>query len=190
MKAAAIIETGIFFFASQVLETITQNSARQSALIRSRGSAAMKVIVFQWPRGSIAWRRWPLGPQPRSGAMLVLIQVSSTKTNRAASILFWCAFQRCRLWATSGLFRSADCFFEAQALGVNENPHRARICLDATCSQLRRQLRIVNGPDRIRCRNQSALAPDRIRFLWPFILSALAYQSLDAASSTWKCMTD
>ena len=50
MKAAAIIETGIFFFASQVLETITQNSARQSALIRSRRSAAMKVIVFQWPR--------------------------------------------------------------------------------------------------------------------------------------------
>ena len=74
--------------------------------------------------------------------MLALIQVSSTKTSRAASILFWCAFQRCRLRATSGLSRSAArlVLFEAQALRVNENPHRARICLDATCSQLRRQL--------------------------------------------------
>jgi len=31
--------------------------------------------------------RNPLGPQPRSGAMLVLIQVSSMKTRREASIL-------------------------------------------------------------------------------------------------------
>jgi cell division protein FtsZ len=28
----------------------------------------MKVMVFQWPKGAEAWRRSPLGPQPRSGA--------------------------------------------------------------------------------------------------------------------------
>src|SRR5215471_11403032 len=55
-------------------------SMTQGALIRSWRSAAMKVMVFQWPKGAAAMRRWPLGPQPRNGAMLVLIHVSSIKT--------------------------------------------------------------------------------------------------------------
>ena len=65
--------------------------------------------------------------------MLVLTQVSSMKTSRVGAILSWCAFQRCRLRAISGLFCSAGriVFFEAQAFGVNKNPNSARIGLDA-----------------------------------------------------------
>ena len=51
---------------------------------RSEGSsrrAPKKVSVRQCPCGAKARRRLPLGPQPRSGAMLVLIQVSSMKTS-------------------------------------------------------------------------------------------------------------
>jgi hypothetical protein len=62
-------------------------SMTHGALMRSQRSAAMKVMVFQWPKGADASRRCPLGPQPRSGAMLVLIQVSSMKTKREVSIL-------------------------------------------------------------------------------------------------------
>lgn len=46
--------------------------------MRSRRSAATKVMVFRRPWGSIAWRRWHLGPQLRRG-MLVLTHVSSTQ---------------------------------------------------------------------------------------------------------------
>ncbi|MGX1412823.1 hypothetical protein [Bradyrhizobium elkanii] len=49
--------------------------------------AFRKVMVFQWPKGAAAWRRCPQRPQPRNGAMLVLIQVSSINTRREASIL-------------------------------------------------------------------------------------------------------
>jgi hypothetical protein len=58
----------------------------QGASIRSLRSAARKVVVFQWPKGAWAFRRAPHGLQPRSGAILVLIQVSSMKTRRAGSM--------------------------------------------------------------------------------------------------------
>ena len=45
-------------------------------------SAARKVMVFQWPCGTAAFSRSPRGAQPRSGAMLVLVQVSSMNTRR------------------------------------------------------------------------------------------------------------
>jgi hypothetical protein len=38
--------------------------------------------VRQWPCGAKPRRRVPFGTHPRSGAMLVLIQVSSMKTRR------------------------------------------------------------------------------------------------------------
>ena len=61
-------------------------SRSQGASIRSWRSAARKVVVFQWPCGTLALSRMPRGAQPRSGAMLVLVQVSSMKTRRAGSI--------------------------------------------------------------------------------------------------------
>jgi hypothetical protein len=39
-------------------------------------------MVFQWPKGALPGRRAPLGAQPLSGAMLVVVQVSSMKTSR------------------------------------------------------------------------------------------------------------
>ena len=43
-------------------------------------------MVCQRPCGTLALRRWPRGAQPLSGAMLVLVQVSSMKTRRAGSM--------------------------------------------------------------------------------------------------------
>jgi hypothetical protein len=45
-------------------------------------------MVFQRPCGTFARSRCPRGPHPRSGAILVLVQVSSMKTRRDASIRF------------------------------------------------------------------------------------------------------
>lgn len=47
--------------------------------------AARKVSVRQRPSGAKPFSLWPLMPQPRIGAMLVLIQVSSMKTRRSGS---------------------------------------------------------------------------------------------------------
>jgi hypothetical protein len=46
---------------------------------------AEEVRVCQWPWGAKPRRRSPFDPHPRSGAMLVLIQVSSMKTRRLGS---------------------------------------------------------------------------------------------------------
>src|SRR3546814_18624734 len=50
--------------------------------MRSKRSAARKVMVRQWPYGTLALSRRPRFAQPLSSAMLVLAQVSSIKTRR------------------------------------------------------------------------------------------------------------
>ncbi|KRR15026.1 hypothetical protein CQ13_37515 [Bradyrhizobium retamae] len=56
---------------------------------------------------------------------------------------------------------------------MNET-HAARGSVLMPCSASSAvSFRNVNGPDLTRCRNQSALAPDKVRFLWPFILPDL-----------------
>lgn len=49
-------------------------------------SAARKVVVFQRRCGTLAVSRLPRRAHPRSGAMLVLVQVSSMKTKRCGAI--------------------------------------------------------------------------------------------------------
>src|SRR5262245_45370230 len=83
-------------------------------------------------------RRLPRCAQPRSGAMLVLAQVSSMTTRREGSpglrYLIHCARRR----ATSGRSRSppTTLFFEAQLLGMHEGPHRAVIHLQPARCEL------------------------------------------------------
>jgi hypothetical protein len=60
------------------------------------------VMVLQRPCGTLAGSRERRYPQPRSGAMLVLVQVSSMKTRRTGSIPLWCAVDCARRRATSG----------------------------------------------------------------------------------------
>src|SRR5229473_5917252 len=95
-------------------------------------------MVFQRPCGTLAGSRRPRGPHPRSGAMLVLVQVSSMKTRRTGSIRLWRAVHCARRRATSGRSCSlaSTVFFEAQLLGVDEVPHRAVIGLKAAPSEL------------------------------------------------------
>src|SRR3546814_18167336 len=106
--------------------------------MRSWRRAAREVSVRQWPCGALPISRWPRGPQPRSGAMLVFAQVSSMKTKRLGSMLAWRARHLQRRLATSGRSCSAAkaVFFEAEPLGVEEIPHRLPAHLDTPPCQL------------------------------------------------------
>src|ERR1035437_4030421 len=75
----------------------------------------------------------PRGAHPRSGAMLVLVQVSSMKTRRSGSMRLRYFVHCARLWAMSGRSRSlaTTLFFEAQLLGMDEVPDRPVIDLEA-----------------------------------------------------------
>src|ERR1700722_6618859 len=74
-------------------------------------------MVFQWPWGTFATSLSPLGAQPRSGSMLVFVQVSSGRSRSLATTVF----------------------FEAELLGVNEIPHRSIVRPKAPSSELRDQ---------------------------------------------------
>src|SRR5215472_11330037 len=71
------IDTGLVM---RVLEGIWTEKAETAGRLRGRIEAL--------PCGTLASRRRPRGAQPRRGAMLVLVQVSSMKTRRAGSIRF------------------------------------------------------------------------------------------------------
>lgn len=70
----------------RVLEALDLPAGLVDAVNRSQRKAARKVSVFQCPWGTRATSRAPRGPQPRIGAMLVLIQVSSMNTSLRGSI--------------------------------------------------------------------------------------------------------
>ena len=77
-------------------------------------------MVRQCPYGAKPVRRLPFGPQPLSGAMFVLIQVSSMNTRRLGSTRVCQARQRRRRWAMVARPRSRanSVFFEAQTLAA------------------------------------------------------------------------
>ena len=81
-------------------------------------------MVRQRPYGANPRNRFPLGPQPRTGVMLVLIQVSSMNTRWRGSKRCCHDFQRFRLRATSArpCSRANSVFFEAQTLAAQELP--------------------------------------------------------------------
>ena len=100
---------------------MTQGSVRASIL-----RAARKVSVCQRPTGAKPARRSPFGPQPRIGAMVVLIQVSSMNTSRAGSRWRLARRQRSRRLTTSGRCCSAakSVFFERSSCAAQEAPDR------------------------------------------------------------------
>src|SRR3954447_15218936 len=113
-------------------------SRSHGASTRSCRKAARNVIVLQWPCGTSAGRRSPRGDQARSGAMLVLVQVSSMKTRRAGSTSRCRAAHWARRRATSGRSCSAaiSVFFITELLGVDELPDRAVVDLEAALGEL------------------------------------------------------
>src|SRR6266404_6406775 len=87
---------------------------------------ATKVVVFQWPCGTLPTSRSPRGARPRSRAILVEVPVSSMKTSRSGSSLACLSDHAVRAPATSGRSCSAarTLFFEADAVAVEEPPDR------------------------------------------------------------------
>ncbi len=113
-------------------------SKTQGALSPSWRSPARKVRVRQRPCGANPFRRRPFGAQPRSGVMLVLIQVSSTNTSRRGSSRRRSACHRARLRATAAraCSRANSVFCKAQALAPEKPPDRVPAHRDAVGRQL------------------------------------------------------
>ena len=76
-------------------------SRTSGAVMPSWRSPARKVVVFQWPCGTLAIRRSPRFALPRVRAILVDAPVSSRKTSRSGSRLPCIAFHSARAAATS-----------------------------------------------------------------------------------------
>jgi len=106
--------------------TLTERCAPRPSLSSYTTWWDTTVSVLQWPCGAKLRRRLPLGPHPRSGAMLVLIQVSSMKTSRSGSSLACKDRQRCRRRAISArpCSRANRVFFEPQSFAEEELPYR------------------------------------------------------------------
>src|SRR6516164_2795181 len=130
-------------------------------------------MVFQWPWGTLATSLSPRGAQPRSGSMLVFVQVSSMNTRRLGSIRLWRFVHWARRRATSGRSRSlaTTVFFEAEFLGVDEVPHRSIIDLEAALREFGHQAPQREGavPDatRQKCRVLTRIALGFRPPIWP-----------------------
>src|SRR5215831_12823379 len=113
-------------------------SRSHGASIRSCRNAARKVVVFQRRCGTLAVSLRPRGAHPRSGAILVLVHVSSMKTRRSGSMRARYFVHCARRLATSGRSRSpaTTLFFEAELLGMDELPYRTVVNLQPALSKL------------------------------------------------------
>ena len=117
--------------------------------MRSLRRPATKVVIFQWPCGTLATSRWPRGLRPRSLVMLVEVPVSSMKTSLLGSSRGCSCFHAVRARRTSSRSCSAACrlFFEADIVAVVEPPYRTSAHHDTTLPQpaadfLQRQIRL------------------------------------------------
>src|SRR5260370_27431493 len=124
-------------------------STTNGAVIRSLRRAATKVVVFQWPCGTLATSRSPRGQRPRSLAMLVEVPVSSMKTSLVGSSRGCRCFQLARATRTSSRSCSAArrLFFEADVVPIEEPPHHTGADHDTVLPQLaadflQRQIRL------------------------------------------------
>src|SRR4029079_13560110 len=90
-------------------------------------SAPTKVVVFQWPCGTLAMQRVPRCERPRSRAILVDAPVSSMNTRRAGSRSGCAARQACLALTTSARSCSLACavFFECLGMAIETSPDRA-----------------------------------------------------------------
>lgn len=125
---------GFEFGHEQLLDISAEALAVDRAIEDTRGgqpvaaqrSAPRKVRVRQCPCGAKPRRRLPRGPQPRRGAMLVLIHVSSIKTRLLGSRPACKERHRCRRRAMSARACSSakSVFFEPKPFAAQELPHR------------------------------------------------------------------
>ena len=136
LVASEIVENDDVAFAQGWQEKVLHISAEAFAVDRAVEDAGCRELVMAeraeecegtpvTVRGEAA-RRAPLGPQPRKGAMLVLIQVSSMKTSRPGSSPACQDRQRWRLRETSAraCSRANSVFFEPQPFPAQEQPNR------------------------------------------------------------------
>jgi hypothetical protein len=77
-------------------------SITKGAVMASRLRAATKVVIFQWPCGTLPINRSPRRHRPLDLAILVLVPVSSMKISLSGSSSFCALRQRSRAAATSG----------------------------------------------------------------------------------------
>src|SRR3984885_3798961 len=90
-------------------------------------SAPTKVVVFQWPWGTLMRSLWPRGARPYRRAMLVEAQVSSIKTRRSGSRSSCPSNQSWRRFKMSGRSCSLACavFFARDLVAIEKPPERS-----------------------------------------------------------------
>lgn len=106
-----------------------------------KGQGAPVAMLTKAAQASASW------PQPRSGAMLVLIQVSSMKTRRSGSRKGCHARQR-RAMSARATSRARSVFFEPQSFAPQEQPN----CVVGHVHAARRQLILQAVQRQVRCR--------------------------------------
>src|SRR5208337_992284 len=148
-------------------------SSTKGATSPSRRRPAVKVVVFQCPKGALASKRSPRRHRPRRRTILVEAPVSSIKTSLSGSKLAWLAFQASRAWATSARSCSAACrvFFEAEFVALDKaingaaGGFLAQLCLNPLRqffeAQVRLRLDQRQKPGRVRLQRRAALALTR-----------------------------
>jgi hypothetical protein len=89
--------------ASKQAEPVAPSKAGQAeGSTPSSRTAAVSVVIFQWPCGTGPSTRTPEGARPCVRPIAVLAPVSSTETNRAGSIAANSRRQACRSAFRSG----------------------------------------------------------------------------------------
>lgn len=149
--ASKIVENDDIAFAQGWSEKVLYISAETFAVDRAVEDAGRRELVMaeraEEREGTpVTVRReaaqaCPFGTQPRKGAMLVLIQVSSMKTSRPGSSPACQDRQRWRLRETSAraCSRANSVFFEPQPFPAQEQPDRVMRDLDPAGCQFRLQ---------------------------------------------------
>src|SRR5579862_975119 len=124
-------------YSTKMLPFMAQSMAK-GAMTPSVRRARIAVIVFQCPKGTRQTNRLPHLERPQSRAILVEVPVSSRKMSFPGSRRGWLAIHSSRARATSGRCCSAACtvFFEADAFGLEEAPHRSVADLVTASRQL------------------------------------------------------
>src|ERR1035437_8746511 len=107
------------------------------AINRSWRNPPTKVVVFQWPCGTEATQRRPLGDRPRLLAMLVVVHVSWIKTSLRGSSSGWFSRHSARAIRTSSRSFSLACrgFFKRQIPLVQLMPKRGNLDLNPGLGQ-------------------------------------------------------
>ncbi|GJD53826.1 hypothetical protein OPKNFCMD_6605 [Methylobacterium crusticola] len=140
------------------------------AVTRSWRSAATKVSVRQGPCATLAARRVPRGPQPRSGAMLVLdpgLVDEDAATRSDFGLIAPASVGACARHPPGPARPPAEFFLKLSPWARTNTQTARRSVFTPRSARSATRPRTVNGPRRTRSASHRPGSPDRTGFLCP-----------------------